>query len=458
MIQDVISRIMFLLSWPVMFFIFKFFTGLEIIGRENLKKIKGPAIFVSNHESYFDPYIIGSGVSLTSINLYPVYYLAKDKLFKKKIVKIALWIFGAFPGKAGEGVDEALKRPSELLKKRKTIGIFPEWCYKDEPESSRIQEIICLLSANEKAPVIPVFIFGIYDGGISWKKIFNREREVRIIFGNPVYPDSNTPEKIKELVCRARLQTKLALIKEFHNEEKKFWSHYAKFYYYLERAEPYKNLIDDFGEELPRATEGSWIDLGSGSGSIVQLLGERIKNSAAEAEISATDIEPRMIDYLQNRFNKNEKINIKKLDLAMSLDFPANYSSGITANLVLPYLIHHEGEIGIKGFIKLLKDIHRVLEPGGAFIWSTPKKGVNFFRVFLASWKNILDPKNLDHIYYGPAIFKQALQIQKKGKKGIYHFLSVADLEKILKEIGFKDIKFKKSMADQVDIISCKKS
>jgi ubiquinone/menaquinone biosynthesis C-methylase UbiE len=262
---------------------------------------------------------------------------------------------------------------------------------------------------------------------------------------------------MKELICRSELQTKLTLVKAFHEEEKEFWSHYAKFYYYLERADPYKKLIDDFSKNLPDIIRGKWIDLGSGSGAIVQLLTEKIKNPQFEAEIFGTDIEPRMLEYLSGRFNKNKNVNIKKLDLALSFDFSENYFDGITANLILSYLIHHEGEIGEKGFIKLLKDVYGILKPGGVFIWSTPKKNVNFFKVFAASWKNILDPSNLDHLYYGPAIFKQALQIQNKGKKGIYHFLDIKYLEKILSDIGFTDIKFTRSMAGQVDIISCKK-
>jgi 1-acyl-sn-glycerol-3-phosphate acyltransferase len=438
-----------------MFLTFKFFTKLEIIGKENLKNIKGPVIFISNHASYFDPYIIGAAIPLSKTNLYPVHYLAYDKLFKNYWLKVAIECFGAFPGKIGEGINEAMKEPLELLKNKKTIGIFPEWCYKNEPEASRVRKVISSLSIKTNTPIIPIFIFGIYNHGISWKKIFNRERKIKITFGEPIYPNTNSEEKMEELISKSHIQVKLTLIKALHEEEKIFWSHYAKFYYYLERAIPYKQLIENFDKALPEKIKGEWIDFGSGSGAIVELLSKKINGD--QANILATDNEQKMLNYISDRFRKNKKINIKKIDLALFLDFSDNYFDGVTANLVFPYIMHHQGEIGLDGFTQLLKDVHRILKPNGTLVWSSPKNKVKFHKVFLASWRNIIDPENLNHIYYGPAILKQALQIECKGKCGIYNFLKTDDLKNILTDIGFKDIDFSRSMAGQVDIISCRK-
>lgn len=452
--QSIIYRSIWYLSWVVLVPVFKIFVKFEATGRENLKEIKGPAIFISNHESYFDPWIIGMGIPLSRFNLYPIYYMASDKLFKKKLLSIFLWLNGTFPGRVGSGVDKAMEQPSKFLKEGKSVAIFPEWCYKTEPEVSRMQDIISLLSIKNGVPIVPVFIYGIFDGGISWKKIFSRSRDIKMVFGKPIYPETDmSAEKFQSLFNKSHADTRIALIKSFHKKEKKFWSHYAKFYHYLERAKPYKQLLDYFDNNLPKTISGNWLDLGSGSGAVVKLLNKKANN----AQITATDIEPKMLDFLVNRFKENRNINIKQLDLAMFFDFLDNYFDGVTANLVLPYLIHHEGEIGQKGFIKLLKEVYRILKPSGQFVWSSPKKKVNFFKVFLASWKNIFDFRNFEHIYYGPAIFKQALQIQSKGKKGIYHFLDTKEIEKILKDIGFSNISFSRSMAGQVDIIRCEK-
>lgn len=443
--------------WPIVFLIFRIFTKFQVIGKENLKDSKIAPIIVGNHETYFDPYIIGASIPWFS-NLHPVHYLTQDEKFLKIKFRIVFWLFGAFPGKVKEGVKKALERPISLLGQNKTVGIFLEGCYHNELEKSRVLSVISSLSIKTKKPVIPVFIFGIYDKSISWRKILAKQREVKVIFGKPVYPSHIKDEsEFTGLVLRSFLQAKLTLIKLFHEEEKKFWSHYAEFYHYLERAQPYKNLLEDFGKNLPKSIEGKWLDLGSGSGAVVELLRREMGHAGNNTEIIATDFEPKMITFLQKRFKDSQNINIQQLDLAMSFNFPDNYFDSVTANLVLPYLIHHEGEVGLKGFIKLLKDVYRILKPKGKFFWSSPKNGVNFFRVFFASWKDILDLKNLNHLYFGPAILKQALQIQHKGKCGIYHFLDIKDLERILSDIGFVNIKFSRSMAGQVDVISCQK-
>ena len=136
-----IPKIMHIITWLVFTPTIKIFTKFKVIGKENLKRVKGPVIFVSNHESYFDPWIIGAGIPLSCFNLYPVYYLAQDRLFKKFFLKTAIKLYGTFPGEVGEGVKKALEKPLKLLNKNKTIGIFPEWCYVDEPNLSRIQKV-----------------------------------------------------------------------------------------------------------------------------------------------------------------------------------------------------------------------------------------------------------------------------------------------------------------------------
>jgi len=346
------------------------------------------------------------------------------------------------------------RNPLEILRQRQSVGIFAEGCYSDGLYIEKKSKLIPKLSQLSKYPIIPVFIFGIEN--LNWKEILLRRRRVVIIYGEPIYVKEKIPEQEAEKqVNHALLDTRLRFIKLIHGEEKNFWNGYAQFYHYLERAKPYQDLVNEFDKNIPSVIKGKWIDLGSGSGMIVDLLLKKINNPQS-AEILATDFDKTMLGHLSKRLNNNN-LKIKELDLAMSFDLPDNYFDGVTANLVLSYIIHHESELGLRGFTRLLEDIYKILKPGGKFIWSSPRKGVIFAKVFLASWKDILNPRQTENLYYGPAILKQALRIQNWGKRGIYHFLDTKEIEKILKEIGFINIKFSRSMANQVDIISCEK-
>ena len=450
-------KIAHFVTWPFSYLIFKFFNRFQVLGRQNIKGLKKPVIFISNHESYYDPFLIETGLSWFS-SLYPVYYLANtdSKVFKNKLFGFFLRFYGAFPGRIGEGVNAAIIKPVKLLGMNKSVGIFPEWCYDDEVGIERINRTIALTAINSGRPIIPVFIYGIFDGGISWKKVLFKKREVKIVYGEPLYiKEGEEVDKAIELIQRSLLSTRLSFTRHFHKEESKFWNNYAQFYHYLEKSDSYKELLDSFGNMLPQEIKGNWVDFGSGSGSIVHLLAQRSRQN--NGSILATDFDQTMLEQLNKKFSEFKNIRIKDLDISLSFSFPSEAFDGVTANLVLPYIIHHEGDIGKKSFEKILKEIYRILKPGGYFIWSSPKCGVNFSRVFFSSWRNILDYNNLEHLYYGPAILEQALKIQHKGRCGIYHFLKTEDLSDMLSRIGFKDIKFERSMSKQVDIISCRK-
>ena len=54
---------------------------LSRIGREHIPE-SGPVIFVSNHRSFLDPFILGLCCRR------PVYYVAKEELFKHRLVRL----------------------------------------------------------------------------------------------------------------------------------------------------------------------------------------------------------------------------------------------------------------------------------------------------------------------------------------------------------------------------------
>lgn len=449
-----LAKILHFIIWPFANIFFRVFLKFKAIGVENLKGLKGPVIFVSNHESYFDPFLISAGIPWFS-SLHPVHYLAHDSMFNKKFLAAILPLLGSFPGRAYKGDESTFKIPSNLLSKKTSIGIFKEWCYKTNPGRGYVSKMVSTLSMRNNVAVVPVFTYGIYDGGISLKKILRRKREIKVIFGQPIHPkQGDNEDALNNLIQKAFLDTKLTFIKLLHEEEKRFWNGYAQFYHYLEESVSYQDLVNEVKRLVPDNLSGKWIDLGSGSGGIVNILKQK---SGLKTEILATEIDPTMLKHLTERFTDSQSIKIKPLDLALPLDLPNNYFDGVTANLVLPYIMYHHGEIGRRALVCLLKDVYKMLKPGGVFIWSTPKHNVNFFHVFLASWKNIIDIRHPKHIYYGPAILTQALRIQRKGKTGVYSFLKTDELKSVLEEIGFKNINLTRSMAKQVDVISCQK-
>ncbi len=244
---------------------------------------------------------------------------------------------------------------------------------------------------------------------------------------------------------------------KFEKEEKSFWESYGRIYPYLERATPYYRLIRTFGEMIGKCRNERWLDAGAGSGAITFLLCELSNRSA---KIDALDFNPVVLTHLRERIKKaqlNGQVNILSGDLGGKIVEEEEIYDGIAGNLVFPYVFKFDGRRGKDALLAVLAEMHRLLKSGGKLVWSTPKKKVNFLWVFLASIKDVLDPRHLENLYYGPAILRYALKIQKKGQKGFYTFLEKNEIISFLSEIGFQDIGIKTSFAGQVYVIKAVK-
>ncbi|PIR07206.1 MAG: hypothetical protein COV55_00490 [Candidatus Komeilibacteria bacterium CG11_big_fil_rev_8_21_14_0_20_36_20] len=240
----------------------------------------------------------------------------------------------------------------------------------------------------------------------------------------------------------------------------KFWGpKYGSIYPYLETSTPYNNLIDDIFSFLDFNKEDVILDCGAGSGLIIKRILEEfdfIKH------IDALDVSKVMLSHLKNKLkffdNKiTSKVNLVQHDLSYPLPFKDNVYDKIISNLVLTYIISYEGKFGEDVLAGVLSEMYRVLKKNGVIVWTTPINNVKFVKVFLASWRNILNLKYYKRLYYGPLILGHALTIQKKGKEGVYHFYNKDRIENILLRCGFTDIQFKRSFAKQAWVINCKK-
>src|SRR3954449_2097883 len=92
---------------------------LERIGREHIPTT-GPVILASNHRSFLDPFIIAT------IARRPLYYVAKEELFRNRFTGWLLNHLGAFPVRRGKGDADMIATAKEILARGDAVLIFPE--------------------------------------------------------------------------------------------------------------------------------------------------------------------------------------------------------------------------------------------------------------------------------------------------------------------------------------------
>ena len=443
------------IAWVPLRFLFWFFADYQVFGAKGIQKVKAPAIFISNHHGPFDPFLIGIGLPWLS-PFHGVHWLTREDEFKRPIRKHTLELFGAFSAKIRSGYEVALDKPSRYLTRGISVGIFPDWCYQGDVSSlERMQSVAPLLAEKISRPVIPVFLYGVRN--VTWWKLFTRRLKVHVMYGIPYYPQPGiSHDQIHKDIHKLLFQTKWTYLHEIlHEGERAFWEEYGKFYSYLERADAYQDLISDFKNLLPESIRGTWLDLGSGSGKLVEILTERIDFKNGEVRLIASDHSKTMLSHLRERFK--DRVAIREIDLVEKLPYESHTFDGITANLVLPYIVHHRGLYGVEALEAILRELHHLLKPGGVLVWSTPRQGVRFIFTFFASWRSILRRDQQENLRYGLRILRQARQIQARGRRGVYHFLPRIILVEVLERVGFKNIQIDRSMVGQVFIIRCEK-
>jgi len=149
---------------------------LSRIGREHVPA-EGPVIFVSNHRSFIDPFILGL------CNRRPVYYVAKEELFKHRLLGWFLCSLGAFPVRRGAGDADMIETAKAILKRGDPVLIFPEGTRIRPGALGKPKRGVGRLALETGATVVPVAMIGTE---AIRKGILIRPHKIRVRIGAPL--------------------------------------------------------------------------------------------------------------------------------------------------------------------------------------------------------------------------------------------------------------------------------
>jgi 1-acyl-sn-glycerol-3-phosphate acyltransferase len=177
----------------------RWWVRLEVVGIENLPK-SGPALVVSNHDSWLDPLAIIEAMMWRPRQLR---FLAKASLWKSRILAWILDGAAQIPIRRGESDAEAIEAAIAALEDGETIGVFPEGTLSRGEKLRARRGISRLAKACPFAPVVLVAV----EGGTDLKRFPKRPR-VRIEFfapaGGQPRPDEDAAELAQRLLDEIR--------------------------------------------------------------------------------------------------------------------------------------------------------------------------------------------------------------------------------------------------------------
>lgn len=157
------------------------FFRLRVVGREHWPA-EGGGLVCSNHQSYFDPPLVG----LTCDRR--MNYLARDSLLRIPGLKQLILFLDAIPidreGGGLGGLKETLKR----LKAGELVLIFPEGTRTHDGEVAPFKPGFIAVARRSRVPLVPVALDGAFQAWprTSW---FPRLTRLAVAIGPPIPPD-----------------------------------------------------------------------------------------------------------------------------------------------------------------------------------------------------------------------------------------------------------------------------
>lgn len=150
----------------------------RVFGAENVP-LTGGVILASNHASYLDPPLVGSGLK-RGIN-----FLARESLFRFPVMGAVLRSWNVVPVDRDGGGARGLKAILDRLLAGGAIILFPEGTRTTDGQLQPARSGIGLTVIKSTAPVVPVRVFGTFEAYGRHHKI-PRPRRVMVKYGQPI--------------------------------------------------------------------------------------------------------------------------------------------------------------------------------------------------------------------------------------------------------------------------------
>ena len=166
------------LGWSCFRVMYATYFRWRVFGAENVP-LNGGVILASNHASFLDPPLVGSGLK-RDIN-----YLARESLFRFPGIGALLRSWNAVPVDRDGGGAKGLKMILARLLAGNAIILFPEGTRTKDGQLQPARSGIGLTVIKSTAPVVPVRVFGTFEAYGRNHKL-PRPHRVVVRYGQPM--------------------------------------------------------------------------------------------------------------------------------------------------------------------------------------------------------------------------------------------------------------------------------
>ncbi|MBN1826067.1 MAG: 1-acyl-sn-glycerol-3-phosphate acyltransferase [Candidatus Eisenbacteria bacterium] len=184
-------RFHYAFAYQVLRFPLRLLWGFRVEGAEKLPR-EGGVLVASNHISYADPVVVGSGVPRE------LHYFAKVELFRNRWFGRMIRSYNAVPVRRGGVERETIARVVAILRGGGALLFFPEGTRSKDGRVGEARPGIGMIALSAGVPIVPVYVRGTRGMG---RTLFRRGR-LALFYGEPVDPEKVEGENRKDRYLR----------------------------------------------------------------------------------------------------------------------------------------------------------------------------------------------------------------------------------------------------------------
>lgn len=239
----------------------------------------------------------------------------------------------------------------------------------------------------------------------------------------------------------------------------------AKAFWGQQDCQPYQRLLADTLEWAAPAAGERWLDLGCGGGAITRAIWERTNGSVGSVlGVDVASANEQAYQRIRDAVGTTpDRIRFEQHDFSSGLaPYPDAGFDHVVSGLSITYAESFDEATGTwstTAYDRLLREVFRVLRPGGRFVFSVNVPEPSWLRVAIRSLPGLLRQGSPSRTFKRSwRMLRYGRWLKREARTGRFHYFPADEVKRRLEAAGFTSIEHRMSYCNQAYVFRATKA